>query len=92
MKQRIEFFLKLVGHQDSRIRELAYLELGRAPYPMVRQLGRVVPREAIEPMLQGTPVFRVARSYPFCYWLRVIPSRIGSTFGNPSKPQNGLPW
>ncbi len=52
MKQRIEFFLTLVGHQDSRIRELAYLELGRAPYPMVRQLGRVVPREAIEPMLQ----------------------------------------
>lgn len=52
MKQRIEFFLTLVGHQDSRIQELAYLELGRAPYPMVRQLGRVVPREAIEPMLQ----------------------------------------
>jgi hypothetical protein len=52
MKQRIEFFRTLVGHKDSRIRELAYLELGRAPYPMVRQLGRVVPREAIEPMLQ----------------------------------------
>lgn len=52
MRQRIEFFLTLVGHQDSRIRELAYLELGRAPYPMVRQLGRVIPREAIEPMLQ----------------------------------------
>lgn len=52
MKQRIDFFLTLVGHTDGRIRELAYLELGRAPYPMVRQLGRVIPREAIEPMLQ----------------------------------------
>ncbi|MFN7292178.1 MAG: hypothetical protein ACK5YR_23050 [Pirellula sp.] len=52
LNQRMEFFLKLVGHPDSRIHELAYLELGRAPYPMVRQLGRIVPREAIEPMLQ----------------------------------------
>jgi hypothetical protein len=52
LKQRTEFFLSLVAHKDSRIRELAYLELGRAPYPMVRQLGRVIPREAIEPMLQ----------------------------------------
>jgi hypothetical protein len=52
IKLRIEFFLSLVAHKDSRIRELAYLELGRAPYPMVRQLGRIIPREAIEPMLQ----------------------------------------
>ncbi len=52
IKQRVEFFLSLVAHKDSRIRELAYLELGRAPYSMVRQLGRVIPREAIEPMLQ----------------------------------------
>jgi hypothetical protein len=57
MKQRIEFFLTLVGHQDSRIRDLAYLELGRAPYTMVRQLGRVVPREAIEPMLRERRYF-----------------------------------
>ena len=57
MKQRIEFFLTLVGHEDSRICELAYLELGRAPYPMVRQLGRVVPREAIEPMLKERRYF-----------------------------------
>jgi hypothetical protein len=52
MKQRIKFFFMLIEHQDSRIRELAYLELGRAPYPMVRQLGRFISREAIEPMLQ----------------------------------------
>jgi hypothetical protein len=57
IKQRIEFFLALIEHEDSRIRELAYLELGRAPYPMVRQLGRIVSREAIEPMLHERRYF-----------------------------------
>ena len=57
MERRMEFFLALVGHEDNRIGELAYLELGRAPYPMVRQLGRLVPREAIEPMLKERRYF-----------------------------------
>jgi len=57
IERRMEFFLELVGHEDNRISELAYLELGRAPYPMVRQLGRIVPREAIEPMLKERRYF-----------------------------------
>jgi hypothetical protein len=52
IKDRIEFFVTLMESDDPRIRELAYLELGRAPYSTVRQLGRALPRRAYEPMLQ----------------------------------------
>jgi hypothetical protein len=52
IKHRIDFFVPLLGHDEKRISELAYLEFGRAPYPMVRELGRLVTREAYEPMLQ----------------------------------------
>ncbi|HBE67816.1 MAG TPA: hypothetical protein DDW52_06675 [Planctomycetaceae bacterium] len=44
-EQRWQFFLPLFGHDDPRIRQLAYLELGRAPYSVIRNLGRSVPRE-----------------------------------------------
>lgn len=52
IKERIEFFVSLIESDDPRIRELAYLELGRAPYTTVRQLGRALSRRAYEPMLQ----------------------------------------
>lgn len=52
IKDRIEFFVTLMESDDPRIRELAYLELGRAPYSTVRQLGRALSRQAYEPMLQ----------------------------------------
>jgi hypothetical protein len=51
-KDRIDFFVSLMESGEPRIRELAYLELGRAPYATVRQLGRALPRQAYEPMLQ----------------------------------------
>ncbi len=50
--ERIRFFLPLFGHKDRRIRELAYLELGRAPYSVIKQLGRVAPREYYAAMLE----------------------------------------
>ena len=50
--QRVEFFLPLFGHDDTQIRELAYLEMGRAPYPVIKRLSRVVSREQIEPFLR----------------------------------------
>ena len=52
IKERIEFFVSLMESDDPRIRELAYLELGRAPYSTVRQLGRALPRRAYA---EGTP-------------------------------------
>ena len=39
-QRRVQFFLPLFGHDDPQIRELAYLELGRAPYSVIKQLGR----------------------------------------------------
>ena len=50
--QRWEFFLPWFGHADERIRTLAYLEMGRAPYAVVRRLGRSLPREAYTPILE----------------------------------------
>jgi hypothetical protein len=50
---RWQFFLPLFGHADDRIRMLAYLELGRAPYSVIRQLGRHVSRDALEPFLSN---------------------------------------
>jgi hypothetical protein len=68
--QRWQFFLPLFGHADERIRTLAYLELGRAPYSVIRQLGRHVPRDALEPFLgnrqyiewQGLAILLLAQS------------------------------
>ncbi len=51
-KHRVDFFVPLLGHEENRICELAYLELGRAPYTTVRELGRRIEREAYEPMLE----------------------------------------
>jgi hypothetical protein len=50
-ERRLQFFLPLIDHRDRRIRELAYLELGRAPYSAVRQFARAIPRSAYAPML-----------------------------------------
>ncbi len=50
-RKRVEFFLPLFGHRDSKIRELAYLEMGRAPYAVVKRLGQVASRKQFAPML-----------------------------------------
>jgi hypothetical protein len=49
----VEFFLQFWGHEDRRIFELAYLELARARYDTIKRLGRLVPREQLEPMLRS---------------------------------------
>lgn len=50
-ERRWQFFVPLFGHQDPAIRQLAYLELGRAPYPAIRQLGRSVSRDVFSSYL-----------------------------------------
>ncbi len=52
-KARLDFFLPLFGHKNPAIYELAYLELGRAPYRTIQELSRVVPREQLEPILKN---------------------------------------
>jgi hypothetical protein len=54
--QRIEFFLSLWGNENATIRELAYLELARAPYAIIQRLAPAVPRQSIEPILRE-PIF-----------------------------------
>ena len=51
-KRRIEYFVSLFGDEDSAVHRLAYLELGRAPYPVIRKLGRRVKPEQIAPYLE----------------------------------------
>ncbi len=51
VRARLRFFFLLLGHEDLQVRELAYLELGRAPYSMIQRMGRAVPYECYAPML-----------------------------------------
>jgi hypothetical protein len=50
-KERLAFFAKLLGHSDSRLHELAYLEVGRAPYAAIRKISSAVPIEAVRAIL-----------------------------------------
>lgn len=47
-KRRVEFFLPLFGHENRVLHDLAYLEMARAPYSTIKQLGRSVPRGHID--------------------------------------------
>ena len=51
-EKRCEFFLTLLGHDNRALFELAYLELGRAPYRMIKRVGRNVSREDLLSILQ----------------------------------------
>jgi hypothetical protein len=51
-ERRCEFFLTLLGHKNRALFELAYLELGRAPYRTIKRAGRNVSREDLLPLLQ----------------------------------------
>lgn len=44
---RYDYFAKLFGHEHPVVRDLAYLELARAPYGYLRRFGRKVAREEI---------------------------------------------
>jgi len=50
-KERLAFFSKLLGHPDSRLHELAYLEIGRASYAAIRKISSVVPIETVRAIL-----------------------------------------
>ena len=50
-QKRWEFFLPLFGHRDARIRQLAYLEMSRAPYRVIKQLDHAASRDDWMPML-----------------------------------------
>ena len=44
---RYDYFAKLFGHEHPVVRDLAHLEMARAPYSFLRKFGRGVPREKI---------------------------------------------
>ena len=51
---RVDFFLPLFGHPDPQIYQLAYLEISRAPYRVIRRLGRITPRERYAERLENS--------------------------------------
>jgi hypothetical protein len=67
---RWQFFMPLFGHTEERIRNLAYLELGRAPYAVIRPMGRTISRDMLAPFLdnrqyiewQGLAILLLAQS------------------------------
>ena len=50
--ERCRFFASLLDHPQRRIREAAYLEIARAPYPVIRELAAKVDMDSIQPMLE----------------------------------------
>ena len=54
--QRLEEFAPLLGHEDTRLHELAYLEIGRATYTSIRRVGAGVPMQRVREMLDN-PIF-----------------------------------
>ena len=67
---RWQFSIPLFGQSDDRTRTLAYLELGRAPYSVIRKLGGSVSRDSLAPFLdnrqyiewQGLAILLLAQS------------------------------
>lgn len=51
IQKRHEYFRTLFGHPNRAIFELAYLELGRAPYETIQELGKTLSREELTPVL-----------------------------------------
>jgi len=50
-RQRLAELVPLLGHADSRLHEMAYLEIGRAPYTEIRRIAKEVPIETVRDML-----------------------------------------
>ena len=57
-EKRQEFFLSLFGHADRELFELAYLELGRAPYSTIKRVARLTPKEDLRPLFQQRQYFK----------------------------------
>jgi len=51
-RKRCEFFLSLFGHKNRALSELAYLELGRAPYSTIKRVARFVADSDLPPLLE----------------------------------------
>ena len=51
--QRLHFFSKLLSSEHPQIQEQAYLEVGRAPYSMIRSLALDIPRQQIHEFLKN---------------------------------------
>ena len=49
---RVMEFAKLLGHPDRRLHELAYLEVGRAPYSLIKEVSPLVPLGKMRAMLE----------------------------------------
>ena len=52
-KLRVDFFGRLLGHQDSQISSLAHLEVGRAPYREIKRMKDALPRDEIHAFLKN---------------------------------------
>lgn len=50
-EKRCQFFLTLFGHKNRDLFELAYLELGRAPYQTIKRVAGLIPKERLRPIL-----------------------------------------
>lgn len=50
-RERLEEFVPLLGHADTRLHETAYLEIARAPYTEIRRLAKQVPIATVRDML-----------------------------------------
>jgi len=50
-RERLLWFVTLLGHPDTRLHELAYLEIGRAPYAEIRRLAPRIDRGTLQEML-----------------------------------------
>lgn len=51
LNERYKFFLSLLGHQNRNLHELAYLEMGRAPYRTIKKMAKFVSQDDIRSML-----------------------------------------
>jgi len=50
-RERLHWFIPLLGHPDERLHELAYLEIGRAPYAEIRRLAPRIDPGTLHEML-----------------------------------------
>ena len=51
VEKRCQFFLPLISHQNRALFELAYLEMGRAPYSKIKRVAGLIPQENLQRIL-----------------------------------------
>ena len=56
-ESRLTFFADYLGHENRNLHELAYLEIGRAPYGQIKQLGAKWPLEQVRALLRDPMYF-----------------------------------